>query len=55
MAVADYADVKVAQIRKELVEEYGLDEGEVKSIKGKFELVKILEEQKTLATIDEID
>lgn len=55
MAVADYADVKVAQIRKELVEEYGLDEDEVKSIKGKFELVKILEEQKTLTTIDEID
>jgi len=55
MAVADYADVKVAQIRKELVEEYGLDEGEVKSIKGKFELVKMLEEQKTLAAIDDID
>ena len=55
MAVADYADVKVAQIRKELVEEYGLDEGEVKSIKGKFELVKMLEEQKTLVAIDDID
>ena len=46
MAIADYAGVKVAEIRKELVETYGLEESEVKSIKGKLELVKMIEEQK---------
>jgi hypothetical protein len=55
MAIADYAGVKVAEIRKELVETYGLEESEVKSIKGKLELVKMIEEQKTLAAIDDID
>ena len=55
MAIADYAGVKVAEIRKELVETYGLDESEVKAIKGKLELVKMIEEQKTLAAIDDID
>ena len=55
MAIADYAGVKVAEIRKELVEKYGLEQTEVKSIKGKLELVKMIEEQKTLAAIDDID
>ena len=44
MAIADYAGVKVAEIRKELVETYGLDESEVKAIKGKLELVKMIED-----------